>query len=381
MPVAETRAYGEHLDLLYAEYMSRFGVLEERTPEVRDVLIFATQQDYISTLRERFGINATGSGGMFFVSPRGAALAFWTEGLPRSRVLHVIQHEGFHQFAHTRFGSDLPPWVNEGVAEFFGESVVVDGAVIIGQTSERTIGTLRQAIDAGKHIRFREMVTMDSPSWNANVQKGDAMLQYMQAWSMVHFLVYGDGGQYRKAFEAYLGYINHGAKNYDAFVRAFGTNDLDSFETRWIAYAKAARPSSFVTALERAQFLAEGLKMLAEKGVVPTSMEDLQEKLVAEKFSVETFAGGGGHGRMVTLSALDHLNFQIPDDDLAKGTPTFELLPPKEKRKPKKAKDGQEPIPLPPTLVTRDLAPRNLAIRWARSKEGDRIAFDLELGK
>ena len=319
---------------------------------------------------------------MFFVSPRGAALAFWVENLPKSRVLHVIQHEGFHQFAHSRFGNDLPPWVNEGVAEFFGESVVVDGEVIIGQTSERTLKTLRAAIAENKQIHFRDMITMEPDRWNANVQAGSAMLQYMQAWSMVHFLVYGDGGKYQKSFEAYLGFINKGAKNYDAFVRAFGTDDLDSFERRWTEYAKTARPSAFVTAIERVQFLADGMKMLAEKGVVPTSMDDLEAKLKAERFTTQIFAGGGAHGTTITLGADDPLNFQIPDDDLAKGTPTFELLPPKQPKKPaKKSRDGDEETPLPPTLVTHDLAPRNILVRWAKSKKGDRIEYDVELTK
>jgi hypothetical protein len=382
LSAADTRGYGEHLDLIYAEYMRRLGNLEQRTPEVLDVLIFATQQDYISTLRERFGINGMGSGGMFFVSPRGAALAFWVENLPRSRVLHVIQHEGFHQFAHSRFGNDLPPWVNEGVAEFFGESVVVDGTVIVGQTSERTLKALRQAIDAGKHIHFADMITMDPERWNANVQKGDAMLQYMQAWSMVHFLVYGDGGKYRQSFEGFLALINKGTKSYDAFVRAFGTNNLDGFEARWLEHAKTARPSSFVTAVERIQFLAEGLKKLAERGVVPTTIDELQEKLAEEKFKIQISSGGGGHGTMITLSAEDLANFQIPDDDLAPGTPTFELVMPKAPKKPaKKGKEESDELPIPPAIVTHDMAPRNIAIRWIRSKDGREIAFDLEISR
>ena len=161
----ETRALGRHLDTMYGEYQRRLGALDQRSPEVLDVLIFKSQQDYEKTLREQFGINGQGSGGMFFTSPRGAALAFFVESLPRSRVLHVVQHEGFHQYAYSRFGNDLPPWVNEGLAEFFGESVVIDDTVIIGQTSQRTLELLRKAIDAQKQLHFRDIVTMDGERW------------------------------------------------------------------------------------------------------------------------------------------------------------------------------------------------------------------------
>ena len=81
--------------------------MRQRSPGHPNVYMFARQRDYLDTLRTQFGINGMGSGGMFFVSPRGAGLAFWTEGLPRQRVAHVVQHEGFHQFAYAFFGNDI----------------------------------------------------------------------------------------------------------------------------------------------------------------------------------------------------------------------------------------------------------------------------------
>ncbi len=380
LSAADTKPYGQHLDTIYLEYKKRLGGLEQRTPEALDVLIFANQQEYIDTLRERFSINATGSGGMFFVTPRGSALAFWVGGLPRSRVLHVIQHEGFHQFASSRFGPEFPMWLNEGLAEFFGESIVVDGTVVIGQTSDRTLRSLRDAINANKHIRFRDMLTMDGERWNASVRNGSAMLQYMQAWSMVHFLVYGDGGKYQAAFERYLSLLNRGAKGYEAFVQAFGTDDIESFETRWIEHAKTARPSAFVTAMERIQFLAEGMKQLAAKGIVPATMDELQDALKAAKFETQISGGGGAHGQMITLSASDDSNFQLPDDDLAKGTPLFELTPPKVKRgTSKKEREMEARSATPPSLSTKYLAPRNLTVRWTRARDTGELVYDVDL--
>jgi len=85
----DTKLYGGHLDLLYEEYSRRLASLPPRAPEIPFVLMFAREADYLAVLRTRYGVNATGSGGMFFISPQGAALAFFTEGLPRSRVFHV----------------------------------------------------------------------------------------------------------------------------------------------------------------------------------------------------------------------------------------------------------------------------------------------------
>jgi hypothetical protein len=295
----------------------------------------------------------------------------------------VIQHEGFHQYAYSRFGHDLPPWANEGLAEFFGESVVVDGVVVVGQTSERSLRTLQAAIDANKQIHFRDMITMDEERWNANVRNGGSALQYMQAWSMIHFLVYGENGRFQGSLETYLALLNRTTPPYEAFVRAFGSDDLEGFERRWIEHAKTARPSAFVTALERIEFLAEGLRMLAEKGTVPKDLEELRTALKDAKFSSDVAGVGFGHGasaKPVTLDAGDDLNFQIPDDDLAKGTPTFELVIPKSKKNPsKKERELEEKHPMPPSIVTKDLAPRNLMVKWSRSKDLERLSYAIDV--
>ncbi|MEM7230227.1 MAG: DUF1570 domain-containing protein, partial [Planctomycetota bacterium] len=190
-----------HLNVMYEEYARRLASLPPRAPEKLNVYVFSRYDDYVRTLRARYGIIGEGSGGMFFVTAQGSGLAFWTEDLPRRRIEHVMQHEGFHQFAYSRFGNDLPLWVNEGMAEFFGQSVLVGRKLILGQTQERVIEAVKVAVDANEHIPFQDMLTMDSARWLNAVRTGQAALQYEQAWSMVHFLVYGDGGRYVKAFE------------------------------------------------------------------------------------------------------------------------------------------------------------------------------------
>ena len=44
----------------------------------------------------------------------------------------TIQHEGFHQFARTLIQDDLPPWLNEGLAEYFGEAIFTGDGYVVG---------------------------------------------------------------------------------------------------------------------------------------------------------------------------------------------------------------------------------------------------------
>ena len=357
--------YARHLDTVFEAYMMRLRNLTLRTPQQLNVLLFSSQQEYLMTLQEQYGVNGTGSGGMFFVQRQGSGLALWTERLPRRRVHHVLQHEGFHQVAYAYFGTDLPIWVNEGLAEVFGEAILVGRELVIGQTNPRTLDALRTAIDQNRHISFREMLTMDTATWNARVRDGNARLQYQQAWSMVHFLIYGENGKYVGAFDRYLRFLNLGHNSYDAFVRGFGTDDIDSFERRWIEYAMAARPSSFITALERIEFLSAGLLELHRQAVYPTTLEELRTELRKISFRYEYSM----HGVRTVLDSMNDAMFEIPRDDLARDDPAFELVPPDIRRMPRRERLLHEEYPIPAMIRTIHLRPKGLEVTWQRNPE------------
>ena len=369
----ETRAYGAHLDLLYEEYARRLAGLPQQAPEVPFVLMFARQSDYLATLRADYGINAAGSGGMFFVSPRGAALAFFTEGLPRSRVLHVVQHEGFHQYAHSRFANTLPMWVNEGLAEFFGEAVVVEGRVVVGQASPGPVAAIRAAIESGTTVPFLRMLTMSPDEWNGNVRSGDAAIQYMQAWSMVQFLGWAENGRHRRGFEQYLRLLHAGVGSERAFIDSFGAGEVANFEAAWKRWASAANPTAFGVAASRLTFLAEGARALASDGVRVESLEELVARLKERGFETAVTI----HGRTERLCADDAI-LAIPRDDLAQVAPVFEIVPQKLPRTlGESARRREESHPTPPVITTRGLEPRELLLEWTRARSGD--AFDFRL--
>jgi len=376
LPKEELREYAAHLDATFEAYRRRLSSLRQNLPASFNVMIFAKRSDYETTLRYNFSINAAGTGGMFFHNPRGSALAIWTEGLPRPRVHHVIQHEGFHQVAFALFQDNLPPWVNEGLAEFFGEGVMVDGQLIIGQTNPRVIAAIKEAIETKAYIPFLQMLTMDGTAWNANVSNGSAKMQYEQAWSMVHFLVYGEGGKYAEEFSDFLRYLNVGMVQYDAFVRAFGTDNIDGFERRWIEFAQNARPSSFTTAMERAEFLAAGLKALSVRGTYPETIDDLRDQLRLINFTYTM----SEHGIETTLSAADDAMFNIPPDDLLKEddrAPKFNLRTTETRGMSYRERQLNLEYPVPSTLETEGLRPHNLEVKWIRDLDKNEFVFEV----
>lgn len=370
LPTDTARELARHLNVMYDEYSRRLASLPPRpgVENVFDVYIFTTQRDYLDTLSTKFGVDASGSGGMFFRSPLGSGLAFFTENLPQRRVEHVMQHEGFHQFAYSRFGDDLPIWVNEGLAEFFGESVLVGSKLIIGQSSPRVIERVKEAIERRSYIPFRTMLSMTHQQWGQAVRGGDAALQYHQAWSMVHFLVYGDGGRYQQAFERYLRLLNTGMESQAAFVQVFGS-DLDAFDARWKEYARKAKPSAFVTALERFEFLAAGLLQLSQLDIYPESLDDLRKQLVAIDFTYTVST----HGNQTVYKASDDDVMVIPRDDLTAAQPVFimEAPDPPALRDRKLEQENRTPM----VLRTENLEPKNLVLKWVRDREKNEFSY------
>lgn len=372
LPDDLARAYARHLDRMYEEYAQRLASLPPRIPERLNIYLFARQVDYLYTLRARFGIDGTGTGGMFFFNERGSGMAIWVEGLPDRRVHHVMQHEGFHQFAFSRFGTDLPMWANEGMAEFFGEAVLVGDTLVIGQATPRTVEAIKQSIRDDAYVPFRHMLAMSPHEWNENVKARSAGLQYQQAWSMVQFLVLGENGKYQEPFERYLRELNRAIPPDAAWRQVFGP-DVEAFEAAWRAYAEAARPSAFMTALERIEFLAEGALALSRRGLSAESMESLRAQLREIDFAWERV----GHAGRVVLRASDDANYLIPADDLS-AEPAFVVEPP---RGPRSARERlwEDRAPSPPRLSTDGLRPHGLSVDWRRDRDEGALAYELRV--
>ena len=58
LPPAHTQALARHLDMVYEEFFTRLWSLPPRAPAPMNVLLFAREEDYLNTLRVRFGIDA-----------------------------------------------------------------------------------------------------------------------------------------------------------------------------------------------------------------------------------------------------------------------------------------------------------------------------------
>ena len=149
-----------------------------------------------------------------------------------SRTWHTIQHEGFHQFVHAVIGGDIPVWVNEGLAEYFGEARFTGDGMVTGLIPPARVVRVKGLIQSGRFKSVPEMMLVSQDDWNLVLNRTD----YDQAWSMVHFLAHGDGGRYRSRFDGFLRDVSlKGITWEQAWLRNFDA-DTDAFETTWRRY-------------------------------------------------------------------------------------------------------------------------------------------------
>ena len=144
---------------------------------------------------------------------------------------HTIQHEGFHQFVFYIIGGDVPIWVNEGLAEYFAQSIYTGDTFIIGIVPPDRLARLKAQIRSGDTKSVAEMMRTSHSQWNTSLN----ITNYDQAWSMVYFLAHAENGRYQKAFNGFMKNISHGMRWEDAWRKNFGSG-TGAFERKWKEY-------------------------------------------------------------------------------------------------------------------------------------------------
>lgn len=304
------RAISRHMEAMYGEYRRRMSSLPGRRGAVRfEVVIFKDQADYGVFV----GPRGRNSGGMF-IGHRNSLASFGTEA-DMERILRVLRHEGFHQFAAGFIGRTMPIWLNEGMAVFFENSEWTTEGLQIGLVPPGRLALLKRARAAKRLLPLVKMLLMSDATWSRNVNSGAEAgdLQYAEAWSMVHFLVYGDKGKYRRHLERYIRQVAKGRSGQQAFNDVFA-GDAKGFERRWLAYMDSLKPGDHIRCEHRLLLLVHLLQGVGDRPEVSGDIKTFYEAAVGQKLGAwEGWASVGLKVRSDDIKAVKSL-FVCPND-------------------------------------------------------------------
>src|SRR3954468_12999444 len=126
LPPAEAREAQVRTTRMAEEYVRRTagfaGQIKGRLP----FYLYKDLPDYT-----RAG-GVEGSAGAFDGDKLMAVTLRRDDGVISLATWHVVQHEGFHQFAHAVIGGKVPMWADEGLAEYFGEGLFTGDGFVAG---------------------------------------------------------------------------------------------------------------------------------------------------------------------------------------------------------------------------------------------------------
>jgi hypothetical protein len=239
-----------------ATYVALFGLLGERVPprpreETLVVYVFETEEQYKALVSQTQPFE----GSQGFYSSAGV-LAFHAQFPTTSFLLTVMLHETTHAFVDrhlVRSGVVLPRWLDEGFAEYIGNSDIKDGKLVPGgHAKRRDMGAIRGNLvfwgspsrlrtqDAQKaQFEKRALTLADIVSAGPETFYGkDAELFYSQGWLAVHFCRHGQPEWAKGAFPRFLLYVAEGYPPDQAFRVSYDA-EPKSLEQAYQKYVKS----------------------------------------------------------------------------------------------------------------------------------------------
>jgi hypothetical protein len=201
------------------------GVIDHKFP----FYLYRREGDYIAAGGRE------GTAGVFVYRPgtREGVLMAVAGKHATADTWHTVQHEGFHQFAHAVIGGTLPTWLDEGLAEYFGEGIFTGDGFLTGVVPPWRLERLKSEMNGDGDAKLQtipQIMSLTPDQWRSQM----SVANYDQAWSMVYFLVHGDNGRYQQAFAACIRALASGQPFERAWLDTLGP--ANGFEQRWRAY-------------------------------------------------------------------------------------------------------------------------------------------------
>lgn len=152
---------------------------------------------------------------------------------------HWMIHEATHQMNREVAGFRKHAWMDEGLASYFGTSLIKDGKLLPGSIDPDTYpirwlsqhylsGDLAADLREGRIIPLRALISgVGGPDINGNVN-----LYYLHYWSLTHFLFHHGDGRHA---QRYRELIAEGA-SLENFERRIGP--VEQVQVQWYAYLR-----------------------------------------------------------------------------------------------------------------------------------------------
>ncbi|TAJ19310.1 MAG: DUF1570 domain-containing protein [Planctomycetota bacterium] len=214
------------LERFYAKYNAHLKRVTGARKRFR-VQLFSGEAGYHEFCEDLLGEKPEHTAGVYI--PLLKQLLIWN--LPDTeQMLHTVVHEGFHQYLD-QVAPTAPVWFNEGMAEYYESSKLVDG-----QWKDGVVNAQHVARVSGSRMPLRLFTRID----RARFYGEDVMNNYAQAWAFVHFLQHSGKGR-AEILARFLKELSSGLLAEAALDKVFTPAIVEGMENEFAAYVRGSR--------------------------------------------------------------------------------------------------------------------------------------------
>jgi tetratricopeptide (TPR) repeat protein len=143
---------------------------------------------------------------------------------------NVVYHEYVHTLLHTNFRW-LPTWLDEGLAEFYGNTRFEPKKSFVGAPSPRVYQLQNRTL-----IKLETLLVVNPWTYYRGDENQIATF-YAESWALVHYLVFGQDMELGKKISRFYARLQAGDQQIKAFRDAFG--DMKKVEDGLQKYIQA----------------------------------------------------------------------------------------------------------------------------------------------
>jgi len=190
------------------------------------ITLYRTRRDYGSA-------EDSGTGGV----SKGDDIYTFLEGRTWQSLLPLLQHEGWHSFLAEQVEAGVPPWANEGLAEFFENASYKDDRWHYRPMSAAALGDVLNAMRRAQTYSLEALLRVNGADWLRAIERGTPLgrRQYAQARALVEFLLRSEDCRYAPQFMDFMNRMSKRRKPLSSFRKVYG-RDIDAIQRFWLRY-------------------------------------------------------------------------------------------------------------------------------------------------
>lgn len=219
---ADIRAAGSRLEQFRESFRLIFPAVKVSSPLPTNVVVFQSPAAYLPFKPKRTDGKPDPDIAGYFQP--GEDVNYITLSAGTKDGYGTIFHEYVHFLLETNFPkSDIPPWLNEGLAEYFQTfRIENDQTITLGDAQPGHLRLLRQA----PLIPLKDFFAVDNYSLHQNGNHSRSLF-YAQAWLAIHYLTHAEGGSSNEAFGKFLKLVTAKTDHETALRQTFNMSYAD----------------------------------------------------------------------------------------------------------------------------------------------------------